>query len=261
MGRVYYQYSNRRRKIALINLSHCFKQMSESEKEAIVKASFENVGCGFIEMICAWWMPKWRLLRIPFKLEIPNGSLTDRDKGLMLCGAHFTSMEMVGCQFGLRFGKLHLVYQKHKDPVINAIMIKGRKRYAKGLIDRKDMRGMIRVMRQGDFLWYAPDQDLGRRVSVFVPFFGVQTATVKAMGTLLKAGRADCFFSFFHRRSNAYELTLYSQQGLPTGNDINDALIYNKALEQKILAHPEQYLWMHRRFKTRPEGEGGFYDR
>lgn len=260
LGRMGYLISKRRRTIARRNISVCLSHFGEAEQQQILIDCFANVGRGLIEMLCAWWLPTWRLMRIPFEFNMPNGSISNRSKGVMLCGAHFTPMEMVGCQFGLRHHKAYLVYQKHKDPVINAIINRGRKRYTKGLIDRKDIRSMIRVMRNGDILWYAPDQDLQRSVSVFVPFFGVETATVRATGLLLKAGRSDCYLTSFYRAKNRYVVNLILHEALPTGNDISDALIYTKNLEKEILANPSQYLWLHRRFKTRPEGEASFYD-
>ncbi len=264
LGVLGFYFSKRRRQIGLRNLEACFPEYARSEKIKLLKKCFEYMGQGFIEMLMAWWMPTFRLKKIKCLIEDRSGLLAKSERGLILCGGHFSSLEMFGCQVGLRYGKLHLVYQKHKDPVINKIINKGRSRYAKGLIDRTHLKSMIKALRQGDHLWYAPDQDLGRHASVFVPFFNIPCATVTSLGALLKAGDAQCLFSFFHRPENSKNSEQYYAEGtleaLPTGDSFQDTLIYSQALEKAVREHPAQYLWLHRRFKTRPEGEGKFYD-
>lgn len=262
-------FSRRRRLIGLKNIQVCFPEKSQKEQEILLKQCFLHVGQGFIEMLMVWWMPESKFKKIIFDLspgmrekiqeQIQSG------QGVILCGGHFTSLEMLGCEFGLRYKNLYLVYQKHKDPVIEHIINKGRSRYAKGLIERTDLKKMIKILRQGDFLWYAPDQDLGRHASVFVNFFNTPCATVRALGSLLKAGKAACFFSFFYRedldQKSIYKVMAFKQEQIPTGDDQKDAEIYNQALEQIIREHPAQYLWLHRRFKTRPsEQDKKFYD-
>lgn len=265
LGKCGYLFSKRRRQIGFRNIEACFPEYSQEKRKKLLKQCFDSMGEGFAEMLMAWWMPLFRLKKIPFNLKGEKDLLAEPGRGLILCGGHFSSIEMQGCQFGLRYGKLHIVYQKHKDPIINKIINKGRSRYAVSLIDRTQLKSMIKVLRKGEYLWYAPDQDLGRHASVFVPFFNIPCATVRALGTLLKAGRARCLFAFFYRHEHektgmGYQFDTVLQSFPIENDDTQHALQYTQALERAILAHPGQYLWLHRRFKTRPIGEGKFYD-
>lgn len=259
LGRQMMRFSARRRSIAIRNLESCFPEWNNEERHHVLKGCFESVGMGLMETLMAWWLPNWRFKRFVWRFDSEDLSLIKR--GLMLCGAHFSSMEMLGRYFGQRFGRLHLVYQPHKDPVINEMINRGRRRYTKGLVCRKDVRQIIRVLRSGDYLWYAPDQDLRAKVSVFVSFFHDLCATVKLTGALLRSGNADCVFVYFHRRKDrkGYALKFVRPDNYPSGDEKTDAITYNQALEAVVREHPEQYLWLHRRFKTRPDGEPPFY--
>ncbi len=242
LGNLGFLFATRRRKIALKNIEICFPEKSKKEQQDLVHQCFNYVGQSFIEMLIAWWMPESRFKKITFDLSSGMREKIqeqmDSGQGVILCGGHFTALEMIGCEFGLRYKNLYLVYQKHKDPVINYIINKGRLRYAKGLIERTDLKTMIKILRRGDFLWYAPDQDLGRHASVFVDFFNIPCATVRALGSLIKAGRAACFFSFFYRedacKKSIYKIMASKQEIIPTGDDLKDAEIYNQALEKII---------------------------
>ncbi len=275
LGRLGFIFSKRRRRIGFKNIAACFPEYSLKEQRELLKQCFEYWGQGFVEMLMAWWMSEKRLRKIIFDLKPDIDSalkkLIQSKQGVILCGGHFSSMEMMGCQFGLRYKNLSLVYQKHKDPVIDRIIKKGRSRYAQNLIERKNLRAVVKSLRLGDFLFYAPDQDFNRHVSVFVDFFNIPCATVRALGSLIKAGRAACFFSFFYRqdlenqegkkgRKTIYKIEASQETSLPTGDDLEDAVLYTQRLEKAVRAHPAQYLWLHRRFKTRPNKGEKFYD-
>lgn len=261
LGLLMLGFSKRRRKIVVRNLQRCFPEWDDDHRQKMIKRCYQSFGMAMMETMIAWWMPLWRLNKIPVELQ-GEELVNNHNRGLMICGAHFSPMEIVGSYFGRRFGQLNLVYQKHKDPVIDHLINKGRFRYAENLVSRKDVRGMIRVMREGRFLWYAPDQDLRAKVSVFVPFFNDLCATVKLTGGLLKAGKADCVFVYFHRRDDykGYVIRFVKPENYPSGDEELDARTYNENLEKVVREYPEQYLWLHRRFKTRPEGEPPFYE-
>lgn len=267
LGLCFFYLSGRRRKIGLRNLEACFPKLTSQARYDLLKKSFGFIGQGFAEMLMAWWMPTFRLKKLRFIIQEGREAvlrIANPHQGMVLCCAHFTCMEMVGCLFGLEHKNLYLVYQKHKDPIVNKIINAGRRRYAAGLIERKDMKSMVKVLKEGNYLFYAPDQDLGRRrTTSFIDFFNIPCATITALGSLLKAGEAQGCLSFFYREGE-----YYGGQGILLDSDLNNlndsgeyyAKQYNRALEKAILAHPDQYLWIHRRFKTRPEGEGKFYD-
>lgn len=240
-GHLIMTFSKRRRKIVVRNLERCFPDSSDEERHELMRKTFESFGMSLVETFVAWWMPNWRFKRIKFDL-IGQELIQNHARGLMLCGAHYSPMEMVGRYFGQRFGNLNLVYQRHKDPVVDEMINKGRRRYAKSLVCRKDVREMIRVLRRGEFLWYAPDQDLRAKVSVFVPFFNHLCATVKLTGALLRAGRGDCAFATFYRKPGlrGYSLKFEQSEDYPSGDERTDAVTYNTQLESNIVKHPDR---------------------
>ena len=125
------------------------------------------------------------------------------------------------------------------------------------MFTRKEVRKMYRVLRQKELVWYAPDQDYGRKHSVFAPFFGIDAATVTATAAFAKLGNADVV-PFVQRRlpdGRGYEVEVYPAfSSFPSGDDVVDATRLNRFVEERVKEQPDQYLWAHRRFKTRPEG-------
>ncbi|MCF6807447.1 LpxL/LpxP family Kdo(2)-lipid IV(A) lauroyl/palmitoleoyl acyltransferase [Thiotrichales bacterium 19S9-12] len=263
LARMVYPFLKRRKHIALINLRLCFPEKNEKEIEALCKASFESLGMSAVETLMAWFLPNWRFRRIPFKLanfEQFEQAYAQK-KPVIVMGGHFTCMEMVGRYVGMRYPGLNLVYQKHKNPFFEYLMTSSRGRYSKG-IERKDVRGILRVLKKGEVLWYAPDQDLGNERTIFVPFFNIPCATLVATSWLVKKSNALMAMGHFRREKDysGYVGVLDEyDESFSSGDDYKDALRYNQHLERVIRKYPDQYLWQHRRFKTRPEGEEGFY--
>ena len=150
------------------------------------------------------------------------------------------------------------VYRPNDNPVIDWLQTWGRLRSNKDMIDRKDLKGMIRALKKGEVIWYAPDHDYGPAASVFVPFFAVdQAATTSGTWMLAKMSKA-CVVPFVPRRKpdgKGYELIILPPECDPPLDDAETTAVWmNKVVEKCILMAPEQYMWMHRRFKTRPEG-------
>lgn len=263
LGILGYHLVRRRRRIVDVNLKLCFPELSEPERRALAIASFKAVGMGVFETLIAWWKPKAVFAEIPFQyfgLEHIQAAQA-RGDGVIICGAHFTCMELIGRNFAERF-PLSLVYRRHDHPVYEHVMIKCRARYIKKNIDRYEIKTMIKTLRNGGLLWYAPDQDLGRNRSIFAPFFNIATATVPAMSGLARMGKAAVIpVCFFRTADNqGYECHFLPPfQYFPSGDEVVDATRYNAHVEQYVREHPEQYLWQHRRFKTRPQGEPKLY--
>ncbi len=185
-------------------------------------------------------------------------------QGVVLLGMHFTNLDLGGkllCQSHPVGG----LYRPHNNPVYDYMQLKGREHLAEpgSIISRDDMRQMVRRLRQGGVVWYAPDQDYGpRRPHVFVPFFGVPTATITATSQLMRMGRAQLIPFTHHRRADGsgYDVKVYPPlTDLPSGDETADAERINQFIEERVRACPEQYMWVHRRFKTRPEGEPSLY--
>ena len=172
-----------------------------------------------------------------------------------------TCLEIVGRLVAERF-PLSLIYRPHKNPVFEDMMTKARKSYTSDVIDREDVRKMVRSLKNNHLIWYAPDQDFGRDNAVFVPFFSRPAATTIATARLVKmTGCAIIPISFYRLEDNqGYKLIFHkSWDQFPSGDEVQDATQVNQFVESVIQLAPEQYLWAHRRFKTRPEGEEGLY--
>ena len=180
---------------------------------------------------------------------------------MFLVGAHYSTLDMGGMLVTAVSG-MDAIYKPHSNPLIDQVMKKSRERYCGKVVDRKNMREVVKSFKQGSVFWYAPDQDYGRDVSVFAPFFGVNAATIKYTAKLAKINNSPVVILGHHRKSDdsGYVVSFSKAlEGYPSGDDVADATRINQAIEREIRKYPEQYMWVHRRFKTRPEGEAGFY--
>ena len=264
IGRISYYFAPHRRDINRVNLSLCYPDLSEPEREALVKRCFESVAIGMIEVAMAWWMPIEKLQnKLQWRgTEHIDGALA-AGKNIILAGAHYTCLEVAGRLFSLRY-PYHLLYRPHKNALFDAFTYKKRSQNASSVIPRQDMRAMLKALKSGVPVWFAPDQDYGRKYSVFAPFFGLQAASVTSMSRMAKHADAVVIPITYHRLPNAagYEYRfLPPLTNYPSGDLVKDATQYNQVLEQDLANHPDQYLWQHRRFKTRPEGEPYLYKR
>lgn len=264
LGALMYRFAGSRRHIARRNLELCFPAMSQSERDYLLKQNFASTGIAFFEMAMSWWWPCQRLERLVQVEGLEHLQKAQQaGKGVILMAIHFTTLE-IGA--GL-LGQQHTIdgmYRAHKNPVFDYVQRKGRERHNTDAIaiEREDVRTMLRHLRQGRAIWYAPDQDYGRKQSLFVPLFGVPAATVTATSTFARLGRAVVIPMRQSRlpRGKGYLLQIEpAWQEFPSENDEQDCLRINQWVERAIMAHPEQYLWSHRRFKTRPEGEAKVY--
>jgi len=262
LGGVMYRLASSRRKIAARNLELCFPQMSAAEREALLKENFASTGITFFEMAIAWWWPAERLRRLGTIEGLEHLRQAEADgQGVILMALHFTTLEMGGGLLGMA-QNIYGMYRPHKNPLFDYVQRRGREQRLLGVIGRDDVRGMLKLLRGGGVVWYAPDQDYGAQRSVFVPLFGVPAATVTATSKFARMGRAQVI-PFTQQRlpdGQGYRLVIHPPLAdFPTDSEEADCLRVNQWIEQAISACPEQYLWAHRRFKTRPEGEPKLY--
>ncbi|OHC24078.1 MAG: lipid A biosynthesis lauroyl acyltransferase [Pseudomonadales bacterium RIFCSPHIGHO2_02_FULL_60_43] len=262
LGGVMYRLASSRRKIAARNLELCFPQMSAAEREALLKENFASTGITFFEMAIAWWWPAERLRRLGTIEGLEHLRQAEADgQGVILMALHFTTLEMGGGLLGMA-QNMYGMYRPHKNPLFDYVQRRGREQRLLGVIGRDDVRGMLKLLRAGGVVWYAPDQDYGAQRSVFVPLFGVPAATVTATSKFARMGRAQVI-PFTQQRlpdGQGYRLVIHPPLAdFPTDSEEADCLRVNQWIEQAISACPEQYLWAHRRFKTRPEGEPKLY--
>ena len=263
MGRLAMRLMKRRAKIAYRNLELCFPEMSEAERQQLAVKNFESVGMGVIETGIAWFWPTARINRWMDASGLEHiRAVQDSGRGVLLIGIHFLTLEMGARMFGIHNPGIG-VYRPNDNPVIDLLQTWGRMRSNKDMIDRKDLKGMVRALKNGEIIWYAPDYDYGPRASVFAPLFAVKdAATTSGTWMLAKMSKA-CVVPFVPRRKpdgKGYELIILPPECTPPLDDAETTATWmNKVIEQCIMMAPEQYMWLHRRFKTRPEGMPSLY--
>ena len=261
IGSLAYRLAKWRRQITEVNIGLCFPEMDEATRQKLVKDCIDENAIGLIETARAWFADPES---IRDQLEVCGlENLTKANalgRGVIVIGAHYTALDL-GAVMASRYVDFNGMYRPHKNPLMDKVMRESRLRVAK-IVDRADMRTIIRSLKAGENLWYAPDQDYGAAVSVFAPFFGVEAATVKTTTGLARINKSPVIVLSYHRKpDNSGYIMRFNEplEGFPTGDEVVDATRINAELEREIRRCPEQYMWVHRRFKTRPEGQPGFY--
>lgn len=264
LGLLIYRFPSRRRTIAKRNIELCFSEQSPDQNKAMLRANFINMGIAVMEVGIAWWWSKKRFAKL-LKFE-GLGNLSEiKDRGVMLLGIHYTTLEIGTAGISSVF-PMDGMYRAHGNPVYDFLQARGRLNQGLGegmVFERRDVRGTMKALKNGRSLWYGPDQDYGLGQGLFVPFFGIQAATVYATARFAqKTGAAVVPFS--HVRlpgAKGYKITVYpALEDFPVGDDVIDTSRINQLVEEMVLLQPEQYLWVHRRFKNRPEGEVDLYN-
>lgn len=264
LGAVMYRVVRSRREIARRNLQLCFPELSEKERERLLRENFVSTGIAFFEMAMSWWWPKSRLQRLAQIQGLEHLQQAQAEgQGVILMALHFTTLEIGAALLG-RWQTIDGMYREHKNPVFDYVQRRGRERHNLDAtaIEREDVRTMLKVLRAGRAIWYAPDQDYGRKQSIFVPWFGIQAATVTATTRFARLGRARVIPYTLERlpEGKGYSLVVHPPLDEFPGESVEaDCRRINEWIEDAVRQRPEQYLWAHRRFKTRPEGESSLY--
>jgi KDO2-lipid IV(A) lauroyltransferase len=253
-----------RRRVARRNIERCFPEMDESRCEALIDGCFRSLGRMPFETAWCWSASSKRMRRMARSegLSAALGAYEER-RGVLLITAHVTCLEIGGRLAALDLPRAGGVYRPLRSPVLEWYQNRSRGKYAEVLISKRDMRSAIRYLKGGGMLWYAPDQDFGPKQSLFVPFFGIPTATLTATARLveLTGCRVVPMFPRFDEATGQYVVQFHPPlENFPTGDSVADLTRVNAMLEEQVRKAPEQYWWIHRRFKTRPEGEPPFYD-
>ena len=256
LGRVAHRFAKERRAISRRNIELCFPELSPAGRDALALAHFESLGMSIIELGLGRWASDERLLAMT-RMEGAEHirSATDRGVGVILLSAHFTTLEISGRVLSLNSPPFDAVYRRNRSEFLTEILRTNRERSARGTIEKNDIKSMVRSLREGTPVWYAPDQSYNRKQSALLPFFGVPSMTNTATGTLARLGKA-VVVPFFPRRlpEGGYVLTIMPAiEGIPSDDPIEDTKKYLRILEDQIRLCPEQYYWVHRKFKNRPE--------
>ena len=264
LGWLLLRFAGRRRHIAERNLERCFPELDETRRARLLAAHFRALARMLFETCWAWSAGERRFRRA---VRVEGAEHLDAartaGKGIMLITAHVTCLEMGGRITCIAAPETHPVYRPLRSPVLEWYQNRSREAYAARAISNRDTRGILRALRRNEAIWYAPDQDFGAERSVFAPFFGIETATLEATVRLVELSGCAVvpMYPVFDARSGTWTLRFDAPlTDFPGGDARADLARVNRIFEDKIRRAPEQYWWIHRRFKTRPDGEPPFYD-
>lgn len=256
IGRLAHRIGRKRRAIARRNIELCFPDLSPRDRNALVRSHFEALGMSVIELALGRWASDDKLLAMTRIEGVEHlREATERGLGVILLSAHFTTLEISGRVLSLNCPPFDAVFRKNRSDFITEMLRSGREKSARSTIEKNDIKSMIRSLKAGVPVWYAPDQSYNRKQSALLPFFGVPCMTNTATGPLARLGGAVAI-PFFPRRlpEGGYVLSLLPPiEGLPSDDPQEDTKKYVEILERQIQLCPEQYYWIHRKFKNRPE--------
>ena len=260
MGKLLYHLLKDLKRVALINISRCFPNKDKDQIEDLAKQHFEAIGISAFETANAYFGTDKKIAKLlSIKNEQYFTQAQTQGKSIILLAAHFMPL-MLGSRALLLKHNIANIYRPQNNQLFDQVMHDGFVKHGAVMIKTKDTRTMLKAVKNALPIWYAPDQDLGVHNSVFAPFFNIQTATVSATARLAKGENTVVIPYFFRRTEDGYQMSFESPiENYPDADEAISASITNQILERQILQAPEQYLWIHRRFKTRPEGEASFY--
>lgn len=260
LGRLLYALGHSRREVALTNLRLCFPKKTEAEREALARRHFIVFAQAVLDRTLGWWASRQRLERIIRISGVEHLAVRDGRPVIMLsphfvgldAGGTAVSMHVVGCS----------VFSNQTNPVLNKLLYDGRMRFNEAvLLSRQDgMRKIVRALKDGHQFYYLPDMDFGPKESIFVPFFGVPAATIPALSRLVRLTNARVVPVICHQVPDGYEIEVMPPwESFPGASVEADTELMNRFIESQVLRMPEQYFWLHKRFKTRPPGEPKVY--
>jgi KDO2-lipid IV(A) lauroyltransferase len=261
IGRLSMRLPVKRRRITDINLALCFPERDQGARDALAGEHGAALGMGMMDFAIAWW---WSDSRLYPWVDIEGREHVERamaaGNGVIFLTAHFTSIEISGRLLSGLCTALPM-YRPNNNPLLEVLMVRNRERHVERVIPRQDVRLMLRTLRQGKGVWFAPDQNFGAKGSVFAPFFGIPASTNTSLRRFVEmTGAAVVPFVVLRRPDGRYRMIIEPPlEGYPSDDPVDDAARYNQLVEAWVREAPEQYSWVHRRFKKRPEGEAKIY--
>jgi len=261
-GRLLFRLGRERREVTLTNLRLCFPQMGEAERLELAKRHFEAFGRSVLERGILWWSSRERIQRL-VRVEGIEHFRAVADRPVIWLAPHFVGLDMGGVRLTTEY-RLVSMYSRQKNPLVDRLLLHSRTRFGNSpMASRQDgLKPVVREMRQGLPFYYLPDMDFGARDAVFVPFFGVPAATITAMSRLAKITGAAVVPCVTRQLPGGagYVATFHpAWEDFPSGDVEADTRRMNAFIEAEVLKMPEQYYWLHKRFKTRPPGEKRVY--
>jgi KDO2-lipid IV(A) lauroyltransferase len=257
IGRVAYWLARERRRIALINIGLCFPELDDSQRRTLARRHFDSLGMSLIETGMCWWASDRRVRnRVTYTgLEHLEAAMAD-GRGAILLTGHFTTLDLGG-RFMTLVAPVAAMYRRADNPLLEEVMRRGRTRAADAVVPKQDVRGTLRHLKANRAIWYAPDQSHRRQNSAVVPFFGVPAATNTATSKFARLARAPVvpFYPVRLPGSAGYRLDILpALEDFPSDDPQADTARINALLESRVRLCPEQYLWVHKRFKPPTPG-------
>ena len=256
VGRLAWHLAKKRRQIAQTNIRLCFPELSPEGQEELARRCVISTGEAILEMAGSYNNHRIDLNKNLTVTGMEHIEACQANgQGVLLLGMHFNTLDTCSRMLATLVD-IHAVYRPNDNPVIDRLIDRGRRHYVRSTVDRTDIRQMLRLLRSGEIVWYAPDQDYGTAHAVFVPFFGIPAATITATSRIAKMGKAAVIPCAHYRLPGGrYQIEFGPPlENFPSGDEEADTARINRTIEHYVRKHPEQYLWVHKRFKHQPEG-------
>lgn len=261
LGFLFFHLGKSRRHTADVNIRLCYPDLSTEDRLQMVRGVMQSCGIHIMETGMAMW---GGVGKFQHRHEFVGGehlaAAIKEGKGVLLVGSHLTAID-VGARILTQYFPIDVLYRNQVNPLMIHMQIKARETYINQAIPRKETMQLIKNLRRGHIVWYAPDQDYGRKHSVFAPFFGIQAASVSATSRIATMGHASVLSIAYYRDAKGfYRVEIGPRlENFPSEDEVLNATRINQVIEDMVRKAPDQYLWVHRRFKTRPKGEKSFY--
>ncbi len=261
IGRLTWLIPNKRKKIAQRNIALCFPEFSVAQQKQLLKSNLISTGMGFAEMLMAYWSVDNKFINRfeIYGLEHVHEALA-KDKGCILMSCHLHAMELASRAINIKLNEPSFILgRQHNNKIFEAHIDKARRAHCEKTIDKKDLRSVLKALKANRCLFYIPDQNFSYQCE-YIDFFKQPAATVIAPVRIAQSSGASVVPWFCFREKNKWVIEFLPALDYFRQKDISASLLkMNQLFEQQILKHPEQYLWVHRRFKNHPKGKNYLY--
>jgi Kdo2-lipid IVA lauroyltransferase/acyltransferase len=252
-----------RRRVTLINLRLCFPDKTEREREHIGRGVFQRLAGATLDLGRLWYAPVEEAISHVKLIDKHHMDLWRGKVPVIVLAPHFVGLDIGGARFSAAYPEAFSMYSEQKNKVFDAALRRARLRFGEPLLvtRQQGLRPVLKALKEKKPFYYLPDMDFGAKDAVFVDFFGIKTATVTALSRLCQITGAKVVPLITRQTADGYEARFYpAWENYPTGDAEADARRMNAFLEERVREMPDQYFWVHKRFKTRPEGEANLYD-
>ena len=261
---VFFKFAKRRKHIIETNIKICFPEKTDEEQQQLSLDAFTATIMALFETSLTWWGPTKKYIHRHTVEGMEHlEKATTGGKGVIILASHFTTLEISGAFLNSHIDNLKVVYKRSNNPLLEwFIQHKRGTKCCSGLIKHKSLREVVRSVKKGNVVSFSPDQDFGEKDSIFAPFFGTACSTLLSTQRLAKLTGTPVIPFFVARNPDGLTYTMRFSpaiENFPSDDDLRDATAINEAIEEQIRIAPAQYLWAHRRFKTRPKGEKDLY--